>query len=111
MKANLFGIVDRHMEKASQVVNFSLHVGVVEILIAFAATPENIVLTAKLLGYFKALLRLDYTISKDVGIATCRSTVHKSRIAEEIGRAPKEFNPSLLLVLFERLGDSIKIGV
>jgi hypothetical protein len=39
-----------------QVVELALHVGVVEVLIAFAAAPENVVLAAQFLGHFEAFL-------------------------------------------------------
>ena len=41
-EANFLCVVDRHVEEAGQMIEFALHVGVPEILISLAASPEGV---------------------------------------------------------------------
>ena len=49
-EADLLGVVDRHVHEAGQVIELALHVGVPEVLIAFAAAPEDVAHAAQLLA-------------------------------------------------------------
>src|SRR5687768_8633955 len=55
-EANRFRVVHGHVKKRAEMILLTLEVGVEQGLVAFAAAPENVVLTAKLLRDFECLL-------------------------------------------------------
>ena len=51
----------------AEVLQLALHVGVPQILVAFAAAPERIAAAAELLGHFEGLLHLGGGIGERLG--------------------------------------------
>ena len=70
IESNLVGVGNSHVEELTKVINLPLHVGVVQIHIAFATAPENIVLSAETHGDFHCLFHLRRSVSKNIGVAT-----------------------------------------
>ena len=69
VEADLLGVVDGHVHELGQVVDLALHVGVPQVLIAFAAAPEGVAVAAELLGHFDGLLHLRRGVGEGVGVA------------------------------------------
>ncbi len=92
-------------------IEFAFHVGVVQILVAFAAAPEHIVLATKSMRDFQRLFDLSTGIGKHIGVATGCRAVHESRIAEHVGRAPQQLDTAPLLFLFQDIGDRVQVAV
>ena len=55
-EADLLLVIDGQVEEAGQVVELAFQVGVVEIGVALAAAPEDVVDAAELLGHLEAFL-------------------------------------------------------
>ena len=99
LEADLLGIVDGHVHERGQVIQLALHVGVEQVLIAFAAAPEDIAGPAQLLGHFERLLDLGGGVGEGVGIGAGGGAVHVARIGEQVGRAPQQLDAGPLLLL------------
>ena len=111
LEADLFGVVDGHVEELGEMIELALHVGVPQILVAFAAAPEHVAVAAEFLGHFERLLHLGGGVGKGLGVAARGRAVHVARIAEEIGRAPEQLDAGPLLLFFEHLDDGVEILV
>ena len=103
LEADLLGVVDRHVQELGEVVELALHVGVPEILVAFAAAPEDVAGAVEFLGDFEGLLHLRRGVGEDLGVAARGRTVHVARIAEQVGRAPEQLDAGPLLFFLEHL--------
>ena len=68
-EADLLGVVDGHVQEAGEVLELALHVGVPQILVAFAAAPERVAGAAELLGDFERLLHLRGGEGERLGVA------------------------------------------
>ena len=81
-KQELTGETDRlrvivgHVHEAGEVIEFPLHVGVVEVVIPFATAPEDIVLAAQFVRDLNGLFDLSRCVGEDVRVAAGRSAVH-----------------------------------
>ena len=42
VEADLLGVIDGHVQEPGQVIELALHVGVPQVLVAFAAAPEDV---------------------------------------------------------------------
>ena len=51
------------------------------------------------------------TVGKDVGIAACRGPVQISRVAEQVGRSPEQFDTAAVLFFFQDFGNRIEIAM
>jgi len=91
------------------VVQFALHVGVEEVVIAFAATPEDVVFATQFQGDFQRLLHLSGGKCEHVGVTGRRGPVHEAWVREHVGRAPQQLDPGPLLSRLQSLGDDIQI--
>src|SRR5207245_2800660 len=80
---NLLFIIDRQVQKFSQVIQLPLHVGIEESAVAFAPAPKHIARSVQFMRDLQRLLYLRCRISKDVGIATCRRAVHIPGMSKE----------------------------
>ena len=68
-EADLLGVVDRHVQEPGEVVELALHVGVPEVLVAFAAAPEHVAIAAELVRHFERLLHLGGGEGEHLGVA------------------------------------------
>ena len=110
-EADFLGVVDGKVHEVPEVIDFPFHIGVQECHVAFATTPKHIVLPAELFGDFHRGFDLGGRISKDIGIAGRRSSMHKPRVAKHVRRPPEKLDTAFLLMGLERLGDPLEILV
>ena len=99
------------MQKFREVLLLAFHVGVQQGHIPFTAAPEGIAFAAEFVRNFQCLFHLRGGKCENVGIAARTGSVHKARMGEEIGRAPKEFDAGSLLLFFQGFGDRVKVLV
>ena len=104
-------VFDGEVKEFRQVVEFALEVGVVEIGVALAAAPEDVVLAAEFLGHFETLLHLGGGVGEDVGVAARRGAVHEAAVREEVRGAPEELDAGPLLFALQHLGDLVEVRV
>ena len=110
-EADLLGIVDCHVHEPGQVIQFTLHVCVVEVVITFAATPEDIVFATKFQRDFQSFLDLSGCESEDIGVAGGCSSVHEARMREHVCCSPQQLDACSLLSGFQSLYDFIEVLV
>ncbi len=110
-EADLFGVINSHVEKAGEVLQLALHVGVPEILVAFAAAPECVAAAAELFGHFERFLHLGGGEGERVGIGAGGGAVHVAAIAKEVGGAPEQLDAGALLFFLEHFHDFVEIAV
>ena len=48
LKSNLLRIVDRHVHKRGQVVEFAFHIGIEQVLVSLATAPKHVIRAAEL---------------------------------------------------------------
>ena len=99
------------MQEAREVIELSLHVGVPETCIAFAAAPEGVALAAELVGHFKRLLHLRGGVGKDIGVRAGRGAVHEARVCKQAGGSPEQLDARALLFFLEDLDDRVEVLV
>ena len=101
-------IVYGHVHKAGHVVLFKSHIGVEKRLVAFAAAPENVTLTAKTNGDLDSLLDLRCGKCKNICARRRAGTAHITTVAEAVRRTPEELLIVLLHQVFKNVGDLVK---
>ena len=69
LEADRLGEIDRHVHEAGQVIELTLHVGVVEVGVPLAASPEDIVHAPQFVRDLDRLFYLRRGVRKYVGIA------------------------------------------
>src|SRR4029078_1432736 len=99
-ETDLLRVVDRHVEELGQVLELALHVGVPQIVVAFAAAPKCVTTAPEFLGHFESLLYLSGSECKRLAVRARRSAVHIEAVNEEIGGAPEQADAGTLLLLF-----------
>ena len=109
--ADLFLVIDGHVKEASEVIEFTFHVGVPESGISLATTPEGVVLTTEFMGDFHCLLHLGGGMGIDIGIRAGGCAMKESRIAKEAGCAPEELDAGALLIFLQDGDNGIEIFV
>ncbi len=110
-EADLLLVVDGEVEEAAEVIEFTLHVGVVEVAITFAATPEGVAGTAEVVGHFHRLLHLGGGVGEGVGVGAGGGAVNVTLVAEEVSGAPEELDTGALLLFLDYLDDGIEVLV
>src|SRR6185295_5508811 len=65
-------VVDCHMQKTAEMIQFTLHVCVPQGRITLAAAPEYIPVTSQFMGHFDRFFDLCTCVGEYVGIATGR---------------------------------------
>ena len=94
------GVVPCHPEHCGKVLFLTFHVGVEEGHVAFAASPEHIVLTSELDGGVNGILYLEHGPCCGMEVRIGDGPVHVSRMLEYIRRAPQQPDACLSLLLF-----------
>ncbi len=90
-------------------VELALHVGVPQVLVAFAAAPERVAAAAEFLGDFERFLHLRGGKGERVGVRAGRGAVHVAAVAEQVGRAPQQLDAGALLLLLEHFHDRVEV--
>ena len=92
-------------------VELALHVGIEQCGITFAATPEGIASAAEIMGDFHGLFDLGAGEGKDVKVGAGGRPVHVSRVGEEVGGAPEEFDAGARLFVLKDFYDLVEVSV
>ena len=66
-QADFLRVVMAHVEELGHVLLLALHLGVPQVLVAFTAAPEHVVLGAQALGDLQGVLQLAAGVGVDVG--------------------------------------------
>jgi hypothetical protein len=111
LKADLFLVVDGHVQEASEVVELALHVGVEQGRIALAATPEGVAGPSELMRDLHRFFDLCASESEYVEIGARRRAVHISRVREEVRSSPEQLDTGPILFVLQDLDDFIEVGV
>ena len=111
IKTNLLGVGHREVHKGRKVIDLSLEVGIVEVLVAFPASPENVIFSPKLLGNLDRLLHLGACIGEGICVAAGGCSMNIARVAEEICRPPQQLDPRPLLLFLQESHNLVKVGV
>ena len=98
-EADGLGMIDGHVHEGGEVVEFPLHVGVPQALVAFPPAPEDIAGAAEAMGDLEGLLDLGRSERERLGARARGRPVDIAGIAEQVGRAPEELDASPLLVV------------
>ena len=100
-------IVACHGEHGCHVFLLALLVGIEQTHIAFASTPENVVLSTEFNGGIDGVLDLHDSTGNNVEVGIGRGSVHVTLVAEDIGCSPEILDVGILLHLLQRIvGDS-----
>ncbi|AOW24381.1 hypothetical protein BJP26_13020 [Sphingomonas melonis TY] len=100
-EADLMLVIDDEAEEAAEIVEFALHVGVVERLIALATAPQHVVGAAEAVRRFEGVAHLHRAPGEHLRIRVGGATGGIARVAEQIGGAPQELAAGGGLKLFE----------
>src|SRR5262249_50208214 len=103
LESDLFLVIDCHVQKFRQVLQFALHVSIPKRGIAFAAAPENVTLGTQFKSDFHGLLDLRGGVSEYLGIWAGGRSVHEPRMHKKTGCGPKQLYSSPLRVLCRML--------
>ena len=110
-EADLFLVIDGHVQEPGEVVELAFHVGVEQGRVAFAASPEGVARPAQLVRDLHGLLDLGAGEGEDVEIGAGGRAVHVAGIGEEVGGAPEQLDAGPCLFVLEDLDDLIEVGV
>ena len=99
------------LEKAAELGEFALEIGVEQRLVAFASAPQNVVRAAELMGDVDRVLHLRRGVGEDVGVGIGRRARHEAAGAEQIGGAPQQLDLARLQLAREQIGDLAHIAV
>ena len=111
LEADLLRVVDGEVQERGEVVELTLHVGVDEGGVAFAAAPEDVTFAAEGLGGLERVTDLAGAVGEHVGVGRGARALRIARVGEETGGAPEELLAGALLVGLELLGDAGEVGV
>ena len=89
----------------------TLQVRVKKGLVAFATSPEYVVLATQLQGDLHRLLHLCRSVGEDMGVRIGASSRHVARIGKKVRRSPEEAYTGSLLQLFGMGHDPVQILV
>ena len=76
LESDALGVIEREVQKSSQMILLTLEVGVEQRFVAFPAAPENVAFAAEFFGHLDRFLHLGGGISKDVRVGICRRAAH-----------------------------------
>ena len=92
-ESDLFRVIDSHMHESGEMIQFTFHVGIEQVVIAFAATPKDIVFTTQFVRHFQGFLHLGCCECEDIGVAGGGSAVHESRVRKHVCCPPQQLDP------------------
>ena len=111
LEADRLGEIDRHVHEAGQVIELALHVGVVEVGVPLAASPEDIIHAPQFVRDLDRLFYLRRGVRKYVGVGAGGRPVHVAGMGKEVGRSPEELDAGALLGRFQVGDDRLEVAV
>ena len=109
LEALLAGVVARHSQHGGHVFLLTLHVGVEQRHVAFAAAPEDVGGAAQLDGGVDGVLDLHDGAGHNVEVGVGGGAVHVALVAEHVGGAPQQLDARLGLLLLEIGHDFLQV--
>ena len=100
-----------HVEELGHVLLLALHLGVPQVLVAFTAAPEHVVLGTKALGDLQGMLQLAAGVRVDVGERGGGGAGDEARVGEQGGGVPQQLDAGGLHVLFDLVDDLVQVLV
>src|SRR3981081_1847540 len=101
VEADLVFVVDDQRKERAHLIEFLLHVGVQQRLVAFTAAPQHIVRATQTLGRFHAVLHRRRGPRENLRGRICRGARHEARMREEVCRPPQQFGGITTRLFFE----------
>ena len=92
-------VVARHGEECRCMIELFANVGIQDGVVTFPASPEDVVLPTELQRDIHHLFHRRHRAGEDMEVRIGPGTVHVAFVAEEVGGAPEELDPSLVLEL------------
>ena len=111
VQADLLSILVAHVEELGHVLLLALHLGVPQVLVAFTAAPEHVVLGPQALCDLQGVLQLATGVGVDVGERGGGGAGHEARVGEQRGGVPQQLDAGGLHVLFDLVDDLVQILV
>jgi len=111
LEADLVLVFDHQVEKASELRELALQVGVEQRLVTLAAAPQHVVLTAKLVRQLQHVPHLRRGVGEDLGVGVGGRAGHVPPVREQIGRAPEQPHTARLHALGQPLADAPHVKV
>ena len=111
VQADFLRVVMAHVEELGHVLLLALHLGVPQVLVAFTAAPEHIVLGTKALGDLQGVLQLAAGVRVDVGERGGGGAGDEARVGEQGGGVPQQLDAGGLHVLFDLVDDLVQVLV
>ena len=106
LEADLLRVIDGEMQERGEVIELTLHVGVDQRGVAFAAAPEDVTFAAEGLGGLERVADLAGAVGEHVGVGRGARALRVARVGEETGGAPEELLTGALLVGLQLLRDA-----
>ena len=91
LEAHLVLIIDDHLKHAPGLLALASHVGVEQGFIAFAPTPQHVVLAAEFDRRVHAGFDRGRRKGKDIRVGVGRCSRHETPVREQVRSAPKQF--------------------
>ena len=111
VQADFLRVVMAHVEELGHVLLLALHLGVPQVLVAFTAAPEHVVLGTKALGDLQGVLQLAAGVRVDVGERGGGGAGDEARVGEQGGGVPQQLDAGGLHVLFDLVDDLVQVLV
>ena len=109
LETDLLLVVNCQLKKLRKLFLLLAQLGVEQRFISLAPAPEDVVFAAQFVGRVDRMLQLRRSISKDMNIRIGARSVSVARIGKKIGRAPKQFQPRILLHFFRQPDDVLEV--
>ena len=111
VQADFLRVVMAHVEELGHVLLLALHLGVPQVLVAFTAAPEHVVLGTKALGDLQGVLQLAAGVRVNVGERGGGGAGDEARVGEQGGGVPQQLDAGGLHVLFDLVDDLVQVLV
>ena len=103
-------MVHGQVEEPGQLLLLPFHIRVEQGFVALPAAPEDVVGPAQLLGGGDGVLDLEGGVGEHRRVRVGGRAVGVAGMAEQVGRAPQELDPGLLLQLSREGGHLLQVG-
>ena len=108
-EADLVLVLDDHRQEAAEILKFARQIRVQKRVIAFTATPEDIILAAQTMRRLKTITYLAHGAGRHFRIRIGQATGGVARVAEKVCGAPEQFDAGLFLVSTKSVACTLEI--